>query len=37
RQPVREDTGKIDPDWNARKNLRVETDEIRKLAGVVSY
>ncbi|GAA6038561.1 hypothetical protein JCM8097_004631 [Rhodosporidiobolus ruineniae] len=37
RQPVREDTGKIDPDWKARKNFRKETDEIRRLAGVLPY
>ncbi|GAA5884857.1 hypothetical protein JCM6882_007127 [Rhodosporidiobolus microsporus] len=37
RQPVREDTGKIDPDWNARKNLRKETDEVKRLAGVLPY
>ncbi|GAA6038570.1 hypothetical protein JCM8097_004636 [Rhodosporidiobolus ruineniae] len=36
-QLVRTDTGKLDPDWNARKNLRVETDEIRRLAGVMAY
>ncbi|GAA6000586.1 hypothetical protein JCM10207_004563 [Rhodosporidiobolus poonsookiae] len=37
RQPIRDDTGEVDPDWQVRKNLRKETDEVKRLAGVLAY
>ncbi|BGP13350.1 hypothetical protein JCM10213v2_001269 [Rhodosporidiobolus nylandii] len=37
RKPIRDDTGQVDPDWQARKNLRKETDEVKRLAGVLPY
>ncbi|GAA5973642.1 hypothetical protein JCM11641_005058 [Rhodosporidiobolus odoratus] len=35
--PVRDDTGKVDPDADARKNPRKETEEVKRLAGVLAY
>lgn len=37
RQPIREETGKVDPDYRAHKNPVEKTDEVKRLAGVLPY
>ncbi len=37
RAVVRADTGQVDPDWQARKQPVVATDEVLRLAGQLAY
>ncbi|GAA6004026.1 uncharacterized protein JCM10292_005843 [Rhodotorula paludigena] len=37
RQPIREETGKVDPDYRTHKNPVEKTDAVRRLAGVLPY